>query len=304
MDGVAVLVLLLLVACASLPSAAGQDLAALSACDSDMQIVMCGQVSFTDVEERRLCCETYKPVPAEQIVVATEAVKAAAEAVPSLTVQGELSVMSLSVANYSFMPAVRGDLARAPLFARKLDYYQGNCLQQAQVAVPTFPSVKGVTGYKVNTYNVPQLPSNTIKAVKDAAKARWPPQLMAAYNRFARTSSTSGFIHPAGYAGPAELALLQYRLGTAAKIQRGAQSQVPISAERSVVPQQSVVTETALYSMISGANVVPKVYSGPWWPPVDCSPTAYQGPYPMPKVRSRRKATPAPVWHVTLHIPC
>lgn len=295
MCGAVLLVIMAVLVLMALPAAVGQqqlivsqDLSQLSACDSDMQIVMCGQLPFTALEDRRSCCEAYGPVPEDQMAAASAAAAAAAQAVPTVTVQGDVSVMQIGTSSIRFEPALRSDLLRAQRSAQKLNYNLGSCLPEAQVLLPSFYYQEGQHSTTVGTtfQRVPQLSSNVLAAVKSNAINSWPWGLRAAYNRIARTDRRSGFIHPAGYAGPAELALMQYRLGTAAQIQSTTKRPGPPQAQvaSEAMQQRSPVTEAALYSLISGAKVPPKVYPGPWWPPTDCSARGFHGPYPMSKV--------------------
>jgi hypothetical protein len=77
-----------------------------------------------------------------------------------------------------------------------------------------------------------------------------------------RDNPTSGFLHPVGLVGPAELATLRYRLAdTASSPQRGAYS-----------------------VLLSGEGVPPKKYPGGWAPPIDCPLEGYAGPMAMSKV--------------------
>lgn len=265
------------------PTAFAQILQQTGTCESELQTVMCGQISLTQTAEREACCAVYAPVPAEQTSRAQAQTAAAAKAVSSLTVQGEVTTRTIDVANVKFTAAMRTDLTRSQRSAKRLNYYMGTCLAEATVQVPYFYRAAGGTAHTVNSFSIPQLPNSVIAAVKNRARRNWPWELRAAYNRIARTNTSSRFIHPAGYAGPAELALLQYRLGVAAQIQQGANKQPP-QQEAQPQQQEAAITEASLHSLITGANVKPKVYPGPWWPPVDCPPEGYPGPFPMVKV--------------------
>jgi hypothetical protein len=86
---------------------------------------------------------------------------------------------------------------------------------------------------------LPVLNGAQIRRIKSTALALQPIEVQRSYSKLAHINVESGFLHPTGYAGPAELALLQYRLA-----------------------QQQPVQAAALDSLLTGARVPPKVYEG------------------------------------------
>jgi hypothetical protein len=113
-----------------------------------------------------------------------------------------------------------------------------------------------------------EIKRNVIRNVRDAAMALLAAQsslnaIRNIYYIIKRDNPTSGFLHPVGLVGPAELATLAYRLADKglASPQRGAFS-----------------------VLLSGEGVPPKNFSGGWAPPTNCPLEGYAGPMAMPKV--------------------
>jgi hypothetical protein len=105
-------------------------------------------------------------------------------------------------------------------------------------AVPDTQTVQ-ITSVEVTQASVPVLCSAQIRRIKSTALALQPIEVQRSYSKLAHINAESGFLHPTGYAGPAELALLQHRLA-----------------------QQQPVQAAALDSLLTGAKVPPKVYEG------------------------------------------
>lgn len=110
---------------------------------------------------------------------------------------------------------------------------------------------------------------NVINNVRDAAISilAQRPKLNAIRNDYAMISSTnsgSGFLHPVGLVGPAELAALRYRMA----------NRVDFNSPQ---PGASDV-------LLSGQGVPPKTYPGGWAPPINTPVDGYPGPLAMTKV--------------------
>lgn len=164
-------------------------------CNSDMQIVMCGQIPLAAAAERRACCRMFRPAPVN--VSASAVVQEAAAA--SKALQDKLTLehrTDLDVAN--------GSLA-APL-----DWlYSSNCTQSAKVDVPVFLQGGEV---RITQQTVPQLDRTTIQKVKAAAMAKALPEIQQQHARLRSADSGSGFVHPGNCVGAAELATMQHRV--------------------------------------------------------------------------------------------
>jgi hypothetical protein len=256
-------------------------------CDSEMQIVMCGQIPFAKVQARAECCALHKPLPPQ---VHAAAIAAAAAARPAGSWDWDAP-----------LPA-RSDLSANTSLLQPLEYFIGSCSGQVLAEVPAFvtssqqindgsnsdnstqppddsnaatppapsPAPEAtpessnesqkrrllqnssedtpegaasqtvqITSVQVTQQAVPVLSSTQIRRIKSTALALQPIHVQRAYSRLAHINAESGFLHPTGYAGPAELALLRYRL----------QQQQPVQA-------------AALDSLLTGAKVPPKVYEG------------------------------------------
>eukprot|EP00879_Flechtneria_rotunda_P009993 GHRR01010449.1.p1 GENE.GHRR01010449.1~~GHRR01010449.1.p1 ORF type:complete len:150 (+),score=33.94 GHRR01010449.1:2860-3309(+) len=102
-------------------------------------------------------------------------------------------------------------------------------------------------------------------------------KLLEQYCSILIVNPSSSLIHPAGYAGPSEMALA---------LQRRA-------AGRAV---QSI----AFSSMLTGNGVPPKKYASGWYSPVD-TPVVYKGPYPMSSVNVRYDTIPDSLCMSGLH---
>jgi hypothetical protein len=264
-------------------------------CESETQIVMCGQIPFAKVQERADCCALHKPLPPQ---VHAAALAAAAAARPA--------------GNWDWDSALpeRSDLAENGSLMQTVDYFVGSCSGQVLAEVPTFQTITQqvaagsntdnstetpnnssnatpqppspspspaldatpensrsqkrrlaqsgtdpakdssspagpntqtvqITSVEVTQQPVPVLSSSQIRRIKSTALALQPVEVQRSYSKLANINAQSGFLHPTGYAGPAELALLKHRL-----------------------EQQQPVQAVALDSLLTGARVPPKVYEG------------------------------------------
>jgi hypothetical protein len=260
-------------------------------CESEMQVVMCGQIPFRKVQERAACCAMHKPLPPQ---VHAAALAAAAAARPAGSWDWETALPD------------RVDLAENSPLLQPVEYFVGSCAGQVLAEVPTFHTITQqvaagdsadnssqpedgssnatppapvpvpasspadsssqkrrlaqsdadsttdgsnpavpitqtvqITSVEVTQATVPVLSSAQIRRIKSTALALQPIEVQRGYSKLAHINAESGFLHPTGYAGPAELALLQHRLA-----------------------QQQPVQAAALDSLLTGAKAPPKVYEG------------------------------------------
>jgi hypothetical protein len=260
-------------------------------CDNEMQVVMCGQIPFRKLQERAACCAMHKPLPPQVHAAALAAAAAAARpagswdwdiALPNrvdLAADSPLlqpveyfvgscagqvlvelptfttitqQVAAGNDAGNSSQPGDGSSNATPPTPApepvtapadsssqkRRLAQSDAGTTDGSNPAVPVTQTVQ-ITSVEVTQASVPVLSSAQIRRIKSTALALQPIEVQRSYSKLAHMNAESGFLHPTGYAGPAELALLQYRLA-----------------------QQQPVQAAALDSLLTGANVPPKVYEG------------------------------------------
>lgn len=212
-------------------------------CSSEAQVVHCGQLSLFDAG-RQECCEAFRPSPSP--VASSPFV---GWGVVSGVARPDLEELAAAAANAS-----SSTRASAP------DW--GNCMQTAVVDVPLFGSAAD-RSVAVVQQSVPLLSRDAIAAVKAAALAKLAPPLREQVANLTRVHNVSGFVHPAGIVGPAEMVLLKQRLADGTK-------------------QQQV----ALESLLTGEGVQPKVYPGGWSVPTD-TPETWQGPYVLSVVDAK-----------------
>ncbi|GBF87978.1 hypothetical protein Rsub_00690 [Raphidocelis subcapitata] len=153
------------------------------------------------------------------------------------------------------------------------EFLFGECTRRAVARVPTFaPDANGTILTEVQAQPVPLLAPHIIARVKKAALASRAPTQAAAKllarsaARFAAPSAAARakqtgpvFVHPGGYVGAGELALMAERLAA------GVQPQV-----------------AANESFITGRGVPAKYYApNGWFNPTDVPAEGYGGPFPM-----------------------
>lgn len=198
-------------------------------------------------QQRALCCKLYVPVAPDtashQRIGADPAAIAQSEAVALARTSKRLDLHPLTRPSYSHL--------------------QPSCFVPVQL--PTFPADKS-SAPEISTQFVPRLSGQDIRRVKVHALEQLPASTLAEVRKHQWVSEHSGFLHPAGLAGPAELVLMQQRL------------------QRRVQPQYA-----AQRSLMTGAGVRPKYYTVPatgrkWAPPTDCPVAGYKGPYAVPEV--------------------
>ncbi|WIA13951.1 hypothetical protein OEZ85_002521 [Tetradesmus obliquus] len=156
------------------------------------------------------------------------------------------------------------------LVADEPNYYMGHCTQKLRVPVPVITPngsmhvtyqraprrlTKDVI-FKTKAYVMSSLRTTNLKFTDfDPVKAT--------YKALRSFNDSSGFVHPGGVIGPAELALMQHRLQDNATLQ-----------------------ELALKTLLTGAGVIPKTYNNGWQVPTD-TPINYAGPFVLVNVSAR-----------------
>lgn len=220
-------------------------------CSSDRQVVNCGQLPVDTAEQKAeyvACCQANVVTPA----AAAEEVKVAAAA---------------AGVRQGLQPAqMRADLNAGGPRNTSMNFRWGWCLLRRLVIVPTFD---GTSWTSVRQTVPATLNRNVINNVRDAAISilAQRPKLNAIRNDYAMISSInsgSGFLHPVGLVGPAELAALRYRMA----------NRVDFNSPQ---PGASDV-------LLSGQGVPPKTYPGGWAPPINTPVDGYPGPLAMTKV--------------------
>jgi hypothetical protein len=215
-------------------------------CSSERQLVMCSEIPFESIEERRECCAAYRemdPTPemAAMIAAATDA--------------QEITAASATLNRPDLDSA--GAVGRPPAFI-----YNATCLRSTTAQVPSFT---GTMNGALFNWTVPILNSTIISRIKSAAMATllasnataW---MVNAHNALRKVNTTSGFIHPATPAGPQELPFLSYKLAIA-----------------------NPAITIARDSLLTGSGVTPKFY-GTYAPPRNTPISNYTGPYRMATV--------------------
>jgi hypothetical protein len=152
---------------------------------------------------------------------------------------------------------------------------QRHCFRQCAVVIMTLPSIPRQPWLHLfacccNCRQVPAtLGRNLISKVRETAISTLNQRaaLKAISTDYALISSTnlvSGFLHPVGLVGPAEIAALRFRLANTGTFNS---------------PQPG-----AFAVLLSGEGVPPKNYPGGWAPPTNCPVEGYPGPLAMSKV--------------------
>ncbi|KAI8474482.1 MAG: hypothetical protein J3K34DRAFT_518210 [Monoraphidium minutum] len=233
--------------------------AAPTACKSEWQIVMCADVPVSDTARLDACCRDHLPPPPAAAAVVTAAAAqadaAAAVARPDL------------------------DPDSGP-YSEPLDWLFGSCVPQATAEVLAFSrDEEGRTLAQVDVQPVPALSASLIRRIKARALRAAPAghRLLAARLKqrtagAARRGAAGGggdaaaggaagepFAVPGGYAGPAELATLQWRLAQGSPLQAAA--------------KDSLLTGRWVPRNVKGRNG--------WHLPVTLPPEGYGGPYAM-----------------------
>jgi hypothetical protein len=163
--------------------------AIISSCNSERQMVMCGDIPYKSAyrAERAACCEMHQPM-----------------VLPAAAQQADLLATEQQRQNRRQNP--RPDLTDGLLYAP--NYMFGTCTTRQQATVPTF-SGRSVT---LRSFDVPRLDKGIIQRVKARVYSGLPQQIKDDVNRLRSWNSGSGFQHPAACPGPYELAVMKDRL--------------------------------------------------------------------------------------------
>eukprot|EP00882_Tetradesmus_deserticola_P011740 GHRQ01012420.1.p1 GENE.GHRQ01012420.1~~GHRQ01012420.1.p1 ORF type:complete len:271 (+),score=51.62 GHRQ01012420.1:245-1057(+) len=175
--------------------------APISSCDSDRQMVMCGDIPYTSAHraERAACCGLHQPV----------VLPAAAQQAASLASDQQQQMRRQNP---------RSDLADGLSYPPA--YMFGRCTTKQQAQIPAF-SGRSVT---VRSFDVPRLDRGIIQRVKARVYLGFPQQIKDDVYRMRYWNSVTGFQHPAACAGPFELAVMRDRLRSGNGIQTAARN--------------------------------------------------------------------------------
>jgi hypothetical protein len=173
--------------------------ASVLACDSEQQMVMCGDIPYTQAyrSERAACCAMHQPM----------VLPAAAQQADLLATEQQRQVRR---------QIPRTDLTDGLLYPPNFEF--GRCTTKQQATVPTF-SGRSVT---LRSFDVPKLDKGIIQRVKARVHSGLPQRIKDDINRLRTWNSGSGFQHPASCAGPYELAVMKERLRNNNNIQTAA----------------------------------------------------------------------------------
>jgi len=217
------------------------------ACNSEQQLIMCGEIPFTDFQARRECCLLNRNFPPTPEVAAAVAEAEAAQEVTAAAAGTDRPDLDST-----------GAVAKPPLYI-----YSTKCLRSIQAQIPSF-SATGVTTVTftvpiLNTTMISKIKNASITALKSSLDTQW---VASAHNSLRKENITSKFIHPGTLSGPGELPLLSYRLN-----------------------KTIAAMITSRNSLLTGTGVPPKTYSGNWSAPTSTPRTGYTGPYSMRSVQ-------------------
>ncbi|GBF89133.1 hypothetical protein Rsub_01850 [Raphidocelis subcapitata] len=222
-------------------------------CSSEWQRVMCAELAAAPGPALQSCCAAHAPKP-------RAAAPPAGAAAPVWKRPGQRG--------RDYVP--RGDLGPFGVVGAagraKIDWLFGNCTDLKFALVPAFQRDELYqTQTDIVRWAIPALPRGAIARVKAAALAAASPERAVAVRRLRAVANAgrfdldSGFLHPAGFAGPAELVLMRTRLAA-----------------------NSSLTLKALDSLLTGRGVPPKVVgSNGWAPPTGTPAAGHGGPFPM-----------------------
>eukprot|EP00879_Flechtneria_rotunda_P025021 GHRR01026553.1.p1 GENE.GHRR01026553.1~~GHRR01026553.1.p1 ORF type:complete len:326 (+),score=68.45 GHRR01026553.1:272-1249(+) len=225
-----------------------QDTAQLQqhVCDSEMQIVMCGQIPLSEGRDWSTCCRLYR-APAE-LSPAAAAKQAAAVAAASIQALNNLPLRE----DLALNPVSVADVASA---TSSINWLYGDCTWELLASIPDFSQLPEKV--QIKQLSVPQLDKGLIQRVKAEALSKVDQAIQQQYQKLRWVNASSGFVHPGTYAGAAELAVMQHRLANGMQPQTAAKD-----------------------ALLSGAGILPKIYDSGWSVPTDC-PESYSGPYPV-----------------------
>jgi hypothetical protein len=163
--------------------------AIISSCNSDRQMVMCGDIPYTSAyrNERAACCEMHQPM-----------------VLPAVAQQANLlaTEQQQQIRRQNPRPDLKDGLLYPP------NYMFGTCTTRQQATVPSFNG-RSVT---LRSFDVPWLDKGLIQRVKARVYSGLPQRIKDDINRLRTWNSGSGFQHPAACPGPYELAVMKDRL--------------------------------------------------------------------------------------------
>ena len=227
------------------------DAAPVVPCGSEQQIIMCGEIPFSEIEARQACCYLYRYVePTAEVQAAVAAASDAAEVTAAAATNDRPDLDAL------------GATALPPPWN-----YTAKCLRSTQASIPSFAGTSNgapirLTVPILNSTIITKIKAEALAVMRTSMDTLW---VVTAHNNLRRVNTSSRLIHPGIPSGPAELPLLSYRLSKS----------IPL-------------TTTARTSLLTGTGVPPKVFQGGWFPPTGTRiSTDYTGPYAMASVQSR-----------------
>lgn len=176
---------------------------AASSCDSEWQIVMCGDIPADALRQRAECCNAQRPAPLSPDSAAAVAAADGARAAARQQVE-------------------RRDVGENGTVSRRPVRYQ--CTAQLAVQLPSFSlDAAGRTQMPaLQIQAVPALTKDVIRRVKDRAIQLGSKTLRAKYAALNSINAASGFRHPGGFASAAELAAMQTKLAVGGQPQAAA----------------------------------------------------------------------------------
>jgi hypothetical protein len=230
-------------------------------CNSEQQIINCGQIPLTRRyrAHRATCCRMYRPI----------SLPSSAVSIASVAVAQQTSVVS---------GIPRNDLNLTGYLSSPPAYPYSTCgIRSAVASIPTFTTVNGATQYSVASFTVPVLNKTLIQTIKTAAQNLLPTSIRNSISSLRSVHGGSGIIHPGSAVSASEIALMINRLNSNSAVQVAARS-----------------------TLINGTGVVPKNRpangGGVWAPPTNCPSSGYQsaGSLAMPNVQIRYSGINAP----------
>lgn len=197
---------------------------------------------------RARCCRFFAPLPAAVSTNALQVGRPTVAVSPGVLRQGSLNPVKLAAPQQGLgmlpaQPVLRDPVARlrtdispnAPINSAKPALQLDTCIDTLHIPVPRFATARGgpmdaqlQTLTWTEQVQVPaRLASDVVRKAKAYVMSKMhtfdpvmgtigPDPVRSAYLNIKRVNRTSGFVHPSGTLGPAELALLQVRWGAAA----------------------------------------------------------------------------------------
>ncbi|GBF99458.1 hypothetical protein Rsub_11944 [Raphidocelis subcapitata] len=230
------------------PLGAVDDL--IANCNSEWQLVMCGEIPFTAREDLAHCCARYAP----------EAGGGGEPAASADTDTARAGALAVTMGGAPAVPRLDLD-AGGYYFTSTVDLFMGRCTPPRTARLPVFSrDAQGRTQVEVQVRQFAGLNTRVIKAVKKAAIRAASKETRSRYNTLNRTKN--GFNHPGTYASALELAATQTRLASQEQLQA-----------------------MALNAMVTGdTRWVPVKRYGSWSFRVDTPADGYGGPFASAEV--------------------